>query len=151
MVRIRPMEPEDCQAVYEIDQSCFTDAWSLAVFRDLFRYPTNYYFVGEENEIICGFAGITVSVDTADIMNIAVSKEYRGRGIGRQLLGQLLEQAVRCGCEQMLLEVRESNHPARQLYQSSGFTEIALRTNYYSKPTEHAIIMQRPLRQETKL
>lgn len=140
----------DCQAVYEIDQSCFTDAWSLSMFQELFRYSTNYYFVGEENEVICGFAGITASVDTADIMNIGVRKEYRGRGIGRALLEQLIRQAIQCGCEQMLLEVRESNQPARQLYQTGGFTELAIRKNYYSKPVEHGIIMRRILKEETK-
>ena len=142
MVQIRPMVLEDCQWVYEIDRNCFTDSWSLSMFQDLFRYPTNFYFVAEEGQRICGFAGIMVSVDTADIMNIAVQKEDRGRGIGRQLLEQLTAQAIQCGCEQMLLEVRESNQTARRLYQASGFVEIAIRKNYYTSPTEHGIIMQ---------
>ncbi|MDE7367957.1 MAG: ribosomal protein S18-alanine N-acetyltransferase [Lachnospiraceae bacterium] len=142
MVQIRPMVLEDCQSVYEIDRNCFTDSWSLSMFQDLFRYPTNFYFVAEEGQRICGFAGIMVSVDTADIMNIAVQKEKRGRGIGRQLLEQLTAQAIQCGCEQMLLEVRESNQTARRLYQTCGFVEIAIRKNYYTSPTEHGIIMQ---------
>ena len=142
MVQIRPMVLEDCQWVYEIDRNCFTDSWSLSMFQDLFRYPTNFYFVAEEGQRICGFAGIMVSVDTADIMNIAVQKEDRGRGIGRQLLEQLTAQAIQCGCEQMLLEVRDSNQTARRLSQASGFVEIAIRKNYYTSPTEHGIIMQ---------
>lgn len=142
MVQIRPMVLEDCQSVYEIEQNCFADSWSLSMFQDLFRYPTNFYFVAEEGQRICGFAGIMVSVDTADIMNIAVQKEDRGRGIGRQLLEQLTAQAIQCGCEQMFLEVRESNQTARRLYQTCGFAEIAVRKNYYTSPTEHGIIMQ---------
>lgn len=136
------MKLEDCQKVYEIDQACFTDSWSLSMFQDIFRYPFNYYFVWEDEQRICGFAGITVSLDTADIMNIAVSKEYRGRGIGKQLLEQLMAQAIQCGCEKMFLEVRESNQTARKLYESSGFVEIAVRKHYYTNPTEHGIIMQ---------
>lgn len=150
MIQIRPMVLEDCQAVYEIDQTCFTDSWSLSMFQELFRYSTNYYFVAEEEQKIYGFAGIMVSVDTADIMNIAVQKEYRGRGIGRQLLEQLTEQAIQCGCEKMLLEVRESNQTARCLYQSCGFVEIAIRKNYYNSPAEHGIIMQLQFREKTK-
>lgn len=136
------MKLEDCQKVYEIDQACFTDAWSLSMFQDIFRYPVNYYFVCEDKDRICGFAGITVSVDTADIMNIAVCKGDRGRGIGRRLLEQLMAQSIQCGCESMFLEVRESNQTARKLYESSGFVEIAVRKNYYANPTEHGVIMQ---------
>lgn len=150
MVQIRPMVLEDCQLVYKIDQTCFTDPWSLSMFQELFRYPTNFYFVAEEGQRICGFAGIMVSVDTADVMNIAVRKEDRGRGIGRQLLEQLTAQAKQCGCEQMLLEVRESNRTARRLYQSCGFAEIAIRKNYYSSPTEHGIIMQCQFKEKIK-
>ena len=168
MIAIRPMTIEDCQAVCEIDQLCFSDAWKLSMFEELFQYPTNYYFVAEETDLgtvesdgatiesnmnemqvynsrICGFAGITVSVDTADVMNIGVLPEFRRKKIGRMLLDSLVEQGRKCGCEQMMLEVRESNQSAIQLYETSGFTQIAVRKNYYAKPTEHGIIMQRTL------
>lgn len=141
-IQIRPMVLEDCQAVCEIEQTCFTDSWSLSMFQELFRYPTNFYFVAKDDRQICGFAGIMVSLDTADVMNIAVQKEYRGRGLGRRLLEQLTIQAKQCGCEQMFLEVREGNQTARRLYQSFGFAEIAIRKNYYTNPTEHGIVMQ---------
>lgn len=146
MIQIRPMTIEDCQTVHEIEQACFSNAWSLSMFEELFQYSTNFYFVAEEEQKICGFAGITTSIDTADVMNIGVQSGYRGRGIGRELLKQLMEQAVKCGCEQIMLEVRESNHVARQLYRTSGFEEIAVRKNYYSQPTEHGIIMRRILK-----
>ena len=50
MIAIRPMTIEDCQAVCEIDQLCFSDAWKLSMFEELFQYPTNYYFVAEETD-----------------------------------------------------------------------------------------------------
>ncbi|MBO5239781.1 MAG: ribosomal protein S18-alanine N-acetyltransferase [Lachnospiraceae bacterium] len=145
MIIIRPMAIEDCEAVHEIDRACFTDAWSLTMFEDLFYYPTNFYFVAEEREegALCGFGGIIASIDTADIMNIGVLPEYRRRGVGQQLLEALIIQAETCGCEQMMLEVRKSNTPAIQLYESNGFHPIAIRKNYYSNPIEDGIIMQR--------
>lgn len=149
-IQLRPMVLEDCQAVYEIEQTCFTDSWSLSMFRELFRYPTNSYFVAEEGQQICGFAGMMVSMDTADVMNIAVQEEHRGRGIGRRLLERLRVQAEQCGCEQMLLEVRESNQTARRLYRSFGFAEIAIRQNYYTSPVEHGIVMQFQFKEKRK-
>ena len=149
MLVIRPMELEDCPAVSQIDQICFTDPWSLTMFQDLFQYSANYYFVVEKNGKICGFAGILVSMDTADIMNIAVLPEHRGGGIGGQLLECLLNQALQCDCCQMFLEVRESNQSARNLYVKYGFVQIAVRKNYYSDPVEHGIVMQKTLEETT--
>ena len=49
------------------------------------------------------------------------------------------------GAERMLLEVREKNSAARALYESFGFEQISVRKNYYSHPTEDAIIYRREL------
>lgn len=145
MVKIRPMTKEDCEAVFAIDRACFADAWSLKMFEELFQYSVNYYFVAEDVDGICGFAGITTSVDTADVMNIGVMPERRKEGIGQELLEVLIQQAKECECEQIMLEVRESNLPAIALYKKNGFQAIAVRKNYYTQPTEHGIIMQRSL------
>lgn len=139
---IRKMQTEDCEAVCELAQKSFPDAWSLRQFQELFRYETNYYVVAEAGDAICGFAGMSVSVDTADIMNIAVAEAYRRRGIGGQLLQSLMEEAMAHGCTQLMLEVRESNQPARMLYRHYGFEEIAIRKHYYRQPQEHGIVMR---------
>lgn len=143
MIEIRPMTIEDAKAVHQIDRICFSDAWSLRMFEELFQYPTNYYFVAEEKDVICGFAGISASIDTADIMNIAVLPECRRRGIGQKLLTTIWNQAKECGCEQIMLEVRESNTSAQMLYANNGFQQIAVRKDYYANPRENGIIMQR--------
>lgn len=148
MLNIRPMKLEDVQAVTEIARDCFSDPWSSAAFQDVFRYSGNYYFVAEKEEMLCGFAGILVSADTADIMNLGVTPKLRGGGIAKQLLHRILEQAVQCGCVQVLLEVRESNQIARMLYENSGFEQIAVRKNYYTKPVEDGIVMQKYLKKK---
>lgn len=148
MIRIRPMMPEDCKEVVQIDQACFSDAWSLSMFEDVFQYPEHHYFVAElerQNPLLVGFAGVLTSIDTADVMNIGVLPEYRKQGIGSLFLQKLEEMANINKCEQMMLEVRESNTPAIYLYQKHGFEPIAIRKNYYSNPTEHGIVMQKKL------
>lgn len=148
MIQIRPMTIKDCKAITHIDQVCFSDAWSLSMFEDLFHYPVNHYVVAElkqENSLIVGFAGILTSVDTADIMNIGVLPEYRKQGIGEKLLQNMENLAIFSNCEQMMLEVRESNIPAIHLYRKHGFEPISVRKNYYSNPTEHGVIMKKLL------
>lgn len=72
-----------------------------------------------------------------EILNLAVDPAFRRLGIATELLrGELQFRATH------YLEVRESNMEARKLYQKLGFTEIGRRPEYYSFPTETAIVMQ---------
>lgn len=143
IVDIRTMTFQDCRAVSEIEKTCFSDAWSQSMFEDLLQYPTNYYLVAEMHGKIIGFAGSCISIDTADIMKIAVTEAFRGRGVGGKLLSVLLKKAETSDCEKILLEVRKSNQAARRLYQSFGFTELTVRKRYYNHPAEDAVVMCR--------
>ena len=46
----------------------------------------------------------------------------------------------------VLLEVRESNTAARQLYEKLGFVEIGGRPDYYRDPVEDALLLSIPFR-----
>jgi ribosomal-protein-alanine N-acetyltransferase len=77
------------------------------------------------------------------IHNLAVRPESRGAGLGRRLLELGLAMGARRGATVALLEVRESNHPAIELYRSMGFVPVALRRNYYSQPQEDALVLRK--------
>ena len=68
---------------------------------------------------------------------------YRGQGLGRLLLGRLLDISRWNGAERAFLEVRPSNPLAKSLYDSVGFTEIGRRPRYYpaTHGREDAIVM----------
>ena len=85
-----------------------------------------------------------VVAETADVQNIAVVPQLRGRGLGSALLQALHEIASRRGAQEVLLEVRESNETAQSLYRRFGYTEIAQRPRYYPDG-ETAVIMLAPL------
>lgn len=73
-----------------------------------------------------------------NIHDIAVHADYRGRGIGRQLL-TAAEQAARArGCCKLTLEVLSNNHPAMQAYVHAGFAPYAL-----DPAAGHALFMQK--------
>jgi [ribosomal protein S18]-alanine N-acetyltransferase len=75
-----------------------------------------------------------------ELENIVVAPSVRRRGIGRRLLAELVAQARAGGGTSMFLEVRKSNHGARMLYEQSGFVEAGFRKNYYSSPSEEAVL-----------
>jgi glycosyltransferase involved in cell wall biosynthesis len=86
-------------------------------------------------------AGFVVSRQIApaerEILNLAVSPDQRRKAIGLRLLEAELDRG-QCS---WFLEVRESNTPAIQLYQSVGFTASGRRQDYYNSPPESAIVM----------
>lgn len=61
-----------------------------------------------------------------NIHDIAVSKEYRGRGIGRKLFDEIHKLAAEMGACKVTLEVLEGNEPARALYASLGYGDYVL-------------------------
>ena len=45
------------------------------------------------------------------------------------------------GVNKLLLDVRESNESAEAFYKKKGFVLDGVRKNYYTNPTENAILM----------
>ena len=58
----------------------------------------------------------------AYIYGVLVYERFRGRGMGRRLLSEVLRQAADMGFSQAFLEVASDNLPAIRLYESSGFS-----------------------------
>ena len=82
------------------------------------------------------FAG-GVTPPEREILNLAVAKPYRRRGVAASLLTFELNRD-----EIFFLEVRESNYGAQTLYRRFGFFEIGRRPDYYKNPSETAIVMR---------
>lgn len=141
MIEIRNARPEDIPDIIKTENECFTsDTWCEDDF---------IYRLGEEGFItLCAlydgeYAGYIAASFFWDlnIDSLAVLESCRRRGVASALIKKLLDMGHEC----CFLEVRESNHPARELYKSLGFTEIHVRKDYYEFPTENAIIMKAEL------
>lgn len=143
------MELQHIDQVVEIEKNAFAAPWSRESFvTEVTNNHFAYYVVcGDEsqNNQVVGYAGMWLIVDEAHITTIAVHSDYRGLKIGKQLLEYLLAVAkLRCA-QKATLEVRPTNHPAKQLYLSLGFEVVGLRKGYYQDNGEDAIIMWKNL------
>lgn len=141
-VSIRLMEERDLDAIMEVETQCFTLPWSReAFYNELHQNRFAYYLVLEEDGKVIGYCGAWLVVDEAHITNIAVLPAYQGKGFGEVLLSSMIAECKERAIERMTLEVRASNHVAQGLYKKLGFTEGAIRKNYYSDNQEDAIVM----------
>ena len=144
MIRIEPMTAEHIEQIHRIENLCFPeDAWSTSAFELELGVPHATYIVAVESNAVLGYAGMHHVLDVAEIVNIGVDPDFRGRKIGSQLLDELEVQALKLGVATINLDVRASNDHAIKLYQNHGFKPVALRENYYRKPVENAIVMQK--------
>ncbi len=144
-MQIRPMKREDCEQVAVIEAASFSMPWSLRAFTDTVEKQNFRYFVAEEAGEILGYCGFLYVLDEAEIPNVCVKESARKRGVGRQMMTVLMEEAKKLGIAVLYLEVRESNQPARGLYKSLGFEENGIRKNFYEQPVENAVLMSKTL------
>jgi len=72
-----------------------------------------------------------------NIHDIAVAPQFRGRGVGRQLLAAVEAHAREIGCCKVTLEVRSDNAVAMQAYRRAGFQSTQPETWFWSRPLEY--------------
>ncbi len=135
---IRKAVQSDLAAMCEIEKECIADPWSLAAFESSFASEGAVFLAAEaENGEVCGFITANAVLDEINIYNVAVREGFRRLGIASALLSELEKLKP----YSINLEVRESNASAIALYEKCGFEQVGKRKNFYSKPTENAVLM----------
>lgn len=101
-----------------------------------------------EKDLI-GFCLLQNLGEEAEIHALVVHKDHRQQGIGSHLIKTSIKRLQDTGVHSVFLEVRVSNKPAQNLYESHGFNPIGRRKNYYPNPTgghEDALILEKIVR-----
>ncbi len=138
----RPLVDADLDHVVRIERAAFTDPWSRRSFEELLAQPqVRAVALDGEDGRLAGYALYSLVAGEGEILNLAVEPAAQRRGFGRRLLDAVLDALRAAGTTAVYLEVRQSNHPAIQLYASAGFRPVSLRKKYYRHPTEHAVTM----------
>ena len=83
--------------------------------------------------------------EEAQIFDIAVAPEQRGKGIARQLMDHTAAVALEKGAELLVLEVHSSNISAITLYERCGFVRTGIRSKYY-EGKDDAVLMEKMLK-----
>lgn len=140
---IRPMRQGDLPEVVGVERNAFAVPWREETFRRLLSHGrTRAWTAVDRSGAVAGYAVMWFTENGAQLGNLAVSEAHRRRGLGRRLVLTAVE-AVR-GAESgdcLILEVRESNDAAIQLYRDLGFRLLGRRSGYYRSPPEDALVM----------
>lgn len=139
-------------AIADIHAKTFVPAWSDGDFQTFLNNNNVRGFALRDLQTkggaVVGFVLARVIADEAEILTVAVEPARQGQGIGRNLMDRLIGELLIDGVSSLFLEVNETNKSAIALYKRLGFTQVAMRENYYRIATGekfNALVMRRDL------
>ena len=141
-VAYHPLDVNHVDAVAAIERETMgAGAWNERMIFDELSQKERTWWVAESSGHIVGYAGGMIAGDVLEVLKVAVVPDFRRRGIARELVARVSDDARNLGAASCSLEVRASNSAARAFYESLGFSSIGARAHYYSDG-EDAIIME---------
>lgn len=142
----RTMRSSDLDLVVQNEMAAYEHPWSKRVFIDCLRAGYQCWVLANKQSIVA-HGVMSVAIGECHLLTLCVHPDHQRQGFGRKMFNLLLDRAVKLDAKECFLEVRVSNTPAIELYQSMGFVQIGERKNYYpgTNDREDAMIMTRSL------
>jgi len=144
------MRAEDLEAVMAIENTAYPFPWTIGNFRDSLSAGYRLKLLRERGVLI-GYVVWMPVLQEAHLLNITLAPPRQGHGLGTWMMRSVMQQMQAEGLQQILLEVRPSNHRALALYRRLGFAQIGIRKGYYpnsataSVSREDAVVMRQSL------
>jgi len=139
-VTVRRMSASDVSAALSIlEESPEASIWSREGLLE--SASLGISLAAELDGRVAGILFGRVAADEFEILNLAVGKAWRRRGVATKLLTAALESARTAGARQAYLEVRASNGGGIAFYERLRFRVFGRRPNYYRNPVEDAVLL----------
>lgn len=151
MVSVNFAKKDHIELISELEHDHFHDeAYSLEMLNEmlkdnyLLRNNDNIFEISNEDDLI-GYIIFHVSDDFTDIFKIFIRDSDKRKGYASMLLNKVIDISNRYNSKKLMVEVRSDNESAIQFYIKNGFEKISVRKNYYKKPSDDALILERSL------
>lgn len=149
-MRYRLYEPSDFASLYAVEELCFVPPFrfSRRLMRQLIESSNSATSIAEEGATFTGFSIVEWTAEhaglSAYIQTIEVHPEWRGRGIGTELLSRVEGSAGNAGAKIIGLHVDVENAAAIHLYERHGYERQGREEHYYAR-RRAAFIYAKPL------
>jgi len=146
---VEAADAADVDALVTLERRSFSHPWTPGNFHQALAVPERSRVLllrakgADAPRGIVGYCVFEMVLDEVHVHNLAVLPARRRQGLGRRLLALTLDIARRRGARSALLEVRQGNWPALELYRSMGFRPVGRRRDYYTRPTEDAVVLRK--------
>lgn len=145
---VLPLAEKNLDDVIRLNFRCFENGENYT--KHTFSYLLSQHnsvclqVVTAESQMVAFLCVLLGEDGTGHITTIGVAPEHRRRGLGELLLGQLDEVLFKRGIRSVVLEVRNGNTAAQNLYKACGFTVVQRLAGYYNNG-EDALLMVKAL------
>ncbi|QDT67292.1 ribosomal-protein-alanine N-acetyltransferase [Planctomycetes bacterium MalM25] len=141
-VHIRWMIRRDMEQVLDIEQAAFEFPWSEEDFVSCLRRRNCIGMVAERGERVLGFMIYELHKTRLHLLNFAVARDTRRRGVGGQMVDKLVGKLSSQRRTRLSLEVRETNLDAQLFFKNTGFRATSVLRDFYDDSPEDAYLMQ---------
>lgn len=134
----RPYRSEDFAALFATEEACFQPPFRFGrrMMQRLVNSPHGATWIAAEEERLTGFAIVEWSEETDGVVGyiqtIEVAPEWRGQGIGRELLRRVEGSARAAGATVIWLHVDAENAAAIRLYEANGYEYEGRKDGFYA-------------------
>jgi ribosomal-protein-alanine N-acetyltransferase len=120
----------------------FFDGWNEQMLKSGFNRGDFYCLGIKKDGKLIAFISFILAEDSCDICDVLVDKNHRRTGLANVLITDALKIIKNAGKKSAILEVRESNESAINLYKKFGFKMLTVRKNYYSDGENASILVK---------
>jgi ribosomal-protein-alanine N-acetyltransferase len=133
-IAVRPMREEDLETVSELamlaNPHATKEKYHQHVVDELQENP-DLSFVAVDGEMVVGFVQGDTRGPMTTVEDLAVAKEYQGKGVGNELLSVELEALRKKGARVVVAEVHCKNARAIPFYYKHGFRISGCLQDYF--------------------
>lgn len=130
---LRAYEPQDFEALYKLDQSCFPRgiAYSKSTLRYYLALPSAQCLLAVDEDDIAGFILSELDGPLAHIITLDVAEAHRRSGVGSLLLNAAEKNLFAQGIRIVFLETAVNNHAAVNFWSRHGYVQEGILKRYY--------------------
>lgn len=140
-IQIRKMDLSDIPYVYKEELKIFGKSLGeKTLYNEIMYNDMSRYFIALVDGKRAGYVGSWLTLPNAEILNLFVSEDFRGLGIGSSLMDEVIKVCNDNEIENLTLEVRFNNKYAIKLYEELGFKQATIRKKYYGNGDD-AVLM----------
>ena len=129
-------------ACMDLDKKSLKGLWNKSQWERELTDPKRICLgiIDPNKKKLLGLCSAWLVLDELQITLIAVHPTHQRKGLGKFLLSDLIKRSRSLRTNQIHLEVKESNEPAKAFYKSMGFKTIANRSNFYEDGTNALLL-----------
>ena len=131
--RIRNGAPVDREFVADLARRVFSEYGEYdRILPTCLDDPQFHTLVSEREDRPAGFCMLSIGDGIGEVVAVAVDPLWQGRGIGRQLMQAIVEDARGMGLRLLVLKTATQNPPAQGMFRRIGFEETGRVAGYYA-------------------